>query len=83
MWNFLQKRNQPVIIKGVSSSKSEVASRVLQGGVLSDLLFSIYTNDFPGEFSFAQISMYADDAKLYAAIPDESAQAFQSDIEKL
>ena len=41
-------------------------------------------NDLPRQFSFAQISMYTDEAKLYAAIPYESAaRAFQYDIEKL
>ena len=55
--NFLKNRAQRVIINGVSSSTSEVAGGVPQGGVLSGLLFSIHMNDLPREFSFAQISI--------------------------
>ena len=84
MRNFLQNRAQRVIINAVSSSTSEVASGVPLGGLLSGLRLSIYMNELPREISFAQISMNLDDAKLYAAIPhDSAAQAFQSDIEKL
>ena len=66
---FWKNRAQRVIINGVSFSTSVVASGVPQGGVLSSLHFSTYMNELPREFSFTQISMYADDAKLYAAIP--------------
>ena len=82
--NFLLNRTQRVIRNGVSFTTSEVARSVPQVGGLAGLLFYIYMNYLPRKISFAQVSMYADNAKLYAAIPHESAaQDFQSDIDKL
>ena len=82
--DFLHNRHQKVRIGNALSSKIPIASGVPQGGVLSGLLFILYMNDMPRRFQYVKTSMYADDAKLYAAIEGEtSVLQVQSDLERL
>ena len=81
---FLRGRSQQVLIGNKKSSERPVTSGVPQGGVLSGTLFSLYINDLPSELDWCSISMYADDAKIYAPIKShQDILNFQSDINKL
>ena len=44
MKNFLDNQKQAVVINGINSKKTPVSSRVLQGSVLSPILFLAYIN---------------------------------------
>ena len=81
---FLRDREQKVVIKGKMSSSVRVESGVPQGGVLSGLFFAIYINDLPLVFDSCKVSLYADDAKIYAPITSQaSIQAVQKDINNM
>ena len=59
-----------------------VRSGVLQGSVLGPLLFILYV-DLPGHVS-SEISMYADDTKIYHKIKNiVDCHQLQSDLDKL
>ena len=82
--NYLSYRHQSVIVNGKSSQPILIESGVPQGGVLSGLLFNIYINDMPSKFEYARTYLYADDAKIYAPIPDsESIVKVQKDLDSL
>ena len=66
--SFLDDRVQNVRINGKLSSTVTVTSGVPQGGVLSGMLFSIFINDLPRTLKTCQISLYADDAKIYSPV---------------
>ena len=66
--SFLTDRKQHVVLQGCSSDWSNVASGVPQGSVLGPLLFLLYVNDLP-ETVNNHIRMFADDTKLYSAVP--------------
>lgn len=81
---YLYGRTQQVLIKGKVSVTTNVSSGVPQGGVLSGLLFALYINDLPEIFRFCKVSLYADDAKLYAPNNDPSSvNMIQEDINRL
>ena len=81
--DFLKLRRQKVRIGQCLSSSIAVESGVPQGGVLSGLMFILYMNDLPDCLKFCQISMYADDAKLYAPITGPAAvTAVQQDLDR-
>ena len=81
---FLNNRSQRVAVGNELSLSKQVESGVPQGAVLSGILFSLYVNDLPEALKFAQISMYADDAKIFAPIKSEqNIEQFQEDIDHL
>ena len=82
--NFLNGREQQVVINKSISQSIQVKSGVPQGGILSGLMFILFMNDLPDCFSFVKTSMYADDAKLYAPILDtDSTTSIQADLNSL
>ena len=82
--DYLNNHTQSVIISGKKSNQINVKSGVPQGGVLSGMLFSLSINDLPKILHFCKISMYADDAKIYAPINDNSSvQKVQEDIDRV
>ena len=82
--SFVSDRTQQVVINGKKSSTKPIKTACPQGGVLSGLLFSIYINDLPDVIQNSQITMYADDAKIFAPITDQtSIQNQQSDLDNI
>ena len=71
--NFLSDRQQMVAIEDVLSSPCPISSGIPQGSIIGPLLFLIYINDIdvcahPLQES-VRISLFADDAKMYATDP--------------
>ena len=84
MRSYLSNRRQRVLINGTPSEYIEVESGVPQGGVLSGILFSLYINDLPNIIQKCHVSLYADDAKIYAAVRNnEDVKLIQKDIDAL
>ena len=79
--SFLSNRQQRVVLNGHSSPFSDVESGVPQGGILSGLFFILYMNDLPECINNCKVSLYADDAKLYAPVTSlQAISDIQSDI---
>ena len=82
--SFLTGRRQRVCVGTESSEFAEVESGVPQGGVLSGLLFSLYINDLPLQIQHCNISLYADDAKIYTKVAKLSdIENMQQDINRM
>ena len=80
---FLTTRSQQVTVNGHSSEWTRVESGVPQGSVLGPLLFLVFINDLPDAIQ-ASIKMFADDTKLYSAVPTPQASAaLQADLDEL
>ena len=81
--NFLQGRQQQVVIEGVTSSSSSVTSGVPQGTVLGPVLFLLFINDIATDIS-SSIRLFADDCVLYRAITSvQDHLTLQEDLTKL
>ena len=83
--NFLQQRDQRVVVDGKCSEWTHVDSGVPQGTVLGPLLFLIYINDMPKCISLGSlIRLFADDCILYRKIRTIQDQLIlQKDLDKL
>ena len=82
--SYLANRKQRVVINDTASEYADVESGVPQGGVLSGILFSLYINDLPEVLKTCKVSLYADDAKLYAPVLNASdIKLIQDDIDAL
>ena len=69
--NFIQNRQQRVVINGVCSDWINVKSGVPQGSVLGPLLFLLYVNNIPDTIS-CSLKLFADDVKIYSTIQHSS-----------
>lgn len=69
---FLSSRTYQVAINGEYSKVFPVTSGVPQGGVLSPILFLLYTYELPDCIASLGVSckVYADDVKIYKRIDD-------------
>ena len=67
--NYLQDRQQQVVVDGYTSTWAPVTSGVPQGSLLDLLLFIIFINDLPSALPDGSLTaLYADDTKLYGSI---------------
>ena len=85
MVNYLQDREQCVIIAGKKSSMASVRSGVPQGSILGPLLFVLFIDDMTEDISEGtKIALYADDTKIWRRICEwEDHEILQRDINGL
>ena len=83
--NYLENRNQRVVVGNSSSTLKNVKSGVPQGSILGPILFVLFINDITeGLTPGTQISLYADDTKIWRSINYESdIMCLQKDIDYL
>ena len=81
--NWLEDRQQTVVLDGVSSEAVSVDSGVPQGSVLGPGLFLFYINDLQSRLT-SKVRLFADDTIAYLAITNENdTQILQEDLNKL
>ena len=81
--NWLEDRQQTVVLDGVSSEAVSVDSGVPQGSVLGPGLFLFYINDLQSRLT-SKVRLFADDTIAYLTITNENdAKTLQEDINKL
>ena len=79
--SFLSNRSQIVKMGSSFSIPKEVISGVPQGTVLGPILFLFYSADLPKVIKYCNISMYADDTKLFMKIEnDHDCLLLQEDL---
>ena len=85
MVNYLQGREQCVIIAGQKSCNANVRSGVPQGSILGPLLFVLFIDDMSEVVSDGTaIALYADDTKIWRKIKQwEDHDILQKDINAL
>jgi Reverse transcriptase (RNA-dependent DNA polymerase)/Endonuclease-reverse transcriptase len=79
--SFLTTRHFRVRIDQDLSTSREVLSGVPQGSVLGPILFILYTSDLPN-CAQMEISLYADDTKIYSN-PLDGSQQLQTDLNNI
>ena len=67
--DFLDNRQQRVVLNGKNSNWSPVTAGVPQGSVLDPLLFLIYTNDLVDNVN-SEAKLFADDTSLFTVVYD-------------
>ena len=81
--NWLQNREQRVVLNGAFSNWAKVGSGVPQGSVLGPLLFSVYINDLEENLN-CKVLKFADDTKIMTSIAstDDNIR-FQKNVDKI
>ena len=67
--SYPSKRSQSVCIGTKMSFSLQITPGVPQGGILSPLLFCIYTNDLPSITQSCNLDSYVDDSKAFLSFP--------------
>ena len=81
--NWLEDRQQTVVLDGVSSEAVSVDSGVPQGSVLGPGLFLFYINDLQSRLT-SKVRLFADDTIIYLTIANEDdASTLEEDLNKL
>ena len=81
--SWLCGRAQTVVVNGSQSSPVTATSGVPQGAALGPLMFLLYINDI-GLPLTSELGLFADDSVLYGVVNNiSSAEALQSDLNKL
>ena len=81
--SFLCQRSQAVRVDGTLSPRVPVISGVGQGTILGPLIFILYMDEVNDLNLSSQIALYADDAKIYRNVKNESQyQLLQNDLDK-
>jgi len=81
--NWLNGREQRVVINGIHSDWCAVLRGIPQGSVLGPLLFVIYINDIDININKV-ILKFANDTKIFAAVADTKAiESSGSDLRRL
>ena len=81
--DYLQARQQSVVLNGFSSSWEVIKSGVPQGSVLGPLLFLIYINDLSDGLS-STCNIFSNDTSLFSFVHDKYVprDEFNSDLKK-
>ena len=81
---FICDRQQCVRVENNLSPFRPVLSGVGQGTILGPLLFNLYINDVTSSVFSCNLKLYADDAKLYAEVPNEECvNLLRNDLARL
>lgn len=72
---FLAGRTQRVVVNNQYSSYAAVVSGVPQGSVLGPLFFLLYVNDLTDVVENIHLKLFADDLKIYCAVPKSSTES--------
>lgn len=84
--SWLVGRKQRVVLNGISSTWEDVLSSIIQGSVLSSVLFVILINDIDSCLSNTNMTIYkfADDSKFGGIVTnDEERKELQDIIDKI
>lgn len=83
IFSYISNRRQVVCLNGVSSREITPTSSVVQGSILSPLLFALFINDLPLLLN-SKCLMLADDCKLFRKIDSiQDCIALQRDLDTL
>ena len=82
--NYLENREQRVVLNGRTSEWRKIMSGIPQGSVLGPLLFLIYINDLPDGIN-SLCKIFADDTSFFSKVYDihKSASNLNDDLEKI
>ena len=67
--NYLENREQRVVLNGQTSEWRKIMSGIPQGSVLGPLLFLVYINDLPDGIN-SLCKIFADDTSLFSKVSD-------------
>ena len=80
--DYLNEREQKVVLNGIFSDWGPIKSGVPQGSVLGPLLFLVYINDLEKGLK-SSVNFFADDTSLFSTVnnPKISADELNHDLQ--